>query len=67
MRLARHTLVMLLGFDTCHREPGTWKVKVSWSLPGSEDRAAVPVEAEEGAGPAEKRARRDVPCFSFSS
>merc|ERR1711879_764736 len=47
--------VKTLGFDTCQREPGTWKVTAAWSLPGSDD-------ARSKEEPAAKRSRRDAPA-----
>jgi len=44
--------VKTLGFDSCKREPGTWKVTSSWSLPGSEERAK-----DEPASKKSKRSR----------
>lgn len=43
--------VKTLGFDTCHREPGTWKVTAAWSLPGSD---GTPSKAKAEEPPAKK-------------
>jgi len=43
----------VLGFDSCRREPGTWKVKAAWSLPGSSEKK------EEEAKPS-KQAKTDA-------
>jgi len=45
--------VKVLGFDKTHREPGTWKVTASWSMPGQEPKKDDP--------PA-KRAKVDAPA-----
>merc|ERR1711865_1059068 len=53
--------VKTLGFDTCHREPGTWKVTAAWSLPGSD---GTPSKAKAEEPPAKKsKIYRFVACI----
>mmetsp|Transcript_33317 Transcript_33317/g.53022 ORF Transcript_33317/g.53022 Transcript_33317/m.53022 type:complete len:208 (-) Transcript_33317:114-737(-) len=50
------TQVKTLGFDSCQREPGTWKVTAAWSLPGSDgasdEQAAKKSKKDKEAPPA---------------
>merc|ERR1719440_986458 len=43
--------VKTLGFDSCNREPGTWKVTAAWELPDGET-AAEPAAKKSRSGDA---------------